>query len=182
MKFTADHNFANMDFAESNEKSPSAPQSHAPPYMADTTKLPLPTPLKQSKFDNLWHGMHICAMACSVLVILSSACLYFTSDVHDCDNYSPYSRALLSGLAALGLSAYAYLCAYQSRETSRTLDGSISWSSQARQRRRQRIPIFFVITVAGQCLAALALGMAAYRTSRAPLGLGIVNVLAAVGM
>lgn len=169
-----------MDVPSTNEKMPPTPQSDAP--VTDTNELTLARFRKQSAFGKLWVSAHGLVTACSFCVAIGSACFYFASKVHDCDGYSPYSRAFLSGLAALFLCLYAWFHSYQLRRLAKALNGDNTWSLQARQTRRQRIPIFLAITAAFQYLAALAQGSVAYRTSRAPMGLGFLNILAAVGM
>lgn len=104
------------------------------------------------------------------------------SDYVNCDGYSPYSQALLSGMYAMLLCMNSYLYAQHLRDAGKELDSPNTLSPQARQTRRQRIPVMLCALAAGQYIAAVASGLAAYRTSRAPLNVGFVSVAAFVGM
>lgn len=104
------------------------------------------------------------------------------SDYVDCDGNSPYSQALLSGLYAMLLCMNGYLYAHHLREAGLELDSSTTLSPITRHTRRQRIPILLSGLALGQYLAAVTTGLAAYRTSRAPLDVGFVSVAAFVGM
>lgn len=169
-----------MDVPSTSEKMTPTPQGDAP--VTDTNELTLARFRKQSDLGKIWVSAHGLATTCSFCVAIGSAGFYFASEARDCDGYSPYSRAFLSGLAAFFLCLYAWLWSYKLRRLAKTLDGDNTWSPQARQIRRQRIPIFFAVSAAFQYLAALAQGSIAYRTSRAPLGLGFLNILAITGM
>lgn len=104
------------------------------------------------------------------------------SDYVNCDGRSPYSQAWLSGMYAMLLCMNSYLYAHHLREVGKELDGPNALGPQARQTRRRRIPVMLSALAVGQYIAAVASGLAAYRTSRAPLNVGFTCVAAFIGM
>jgi hypothetical protein len=168
-----------MDSTVCNEKPPTDAPSNPPAQ--DRNETPLAHFRSLSMFDELWHLTQVPALLFCVLLVIGSSIAYFMSDYVNCDGNSPYSQALLSGIYAMLLCMNAYLYAHHLREAGKELDGSNTLSPQARQTRRQRIPIWLSGLAVGQYLAAVANGLAAYRTSRAPLNVGFVCVAAFVG-
>jgi hypothetical protein len=168
-----------MDSTDYNEKvSTDAPSN---PPAQDTNETTLAGFRNLSTFDKLWHLTQVPVLLSCVLLVTGSSIAYFMSDYVDCDGNSPYSQALLSGMYAMLLCMNSYLYAHHLREAGKELEGSNTHSPQARQTRRQRIPIMLSGLAVGQYLAAVANGLAAYRTSRAPLNVGFVCVAAFVG-
>jgi hypothetical protein len=174
----ADQNDSNdMDH---NEKAQPAPSNEAP--LTDTEEIKAAHFHQLSAFDKLWVSTQASALFCSFVLIIGGGGMYFTSDYVNCDNNSPYSRALMSGMYAMLLCMYAWLCTYQLRKTDQALDVPNTLSLEAKHRRRQRIPVFMASTAVAQYLAALTYALAAYRTSRGPLGVNVVSVAAATGL
>ena len=169
-----------MDPTGCNEKASPAVQSNPPSQ--DPTQTAFARFRQSSSSDRLWHLTQVPALFFSFLVIISSSFAYFTSEAMNCDGNSPYSQALLSGVYALLLCLNSYLYGHRLREAGKELDSSNTLSPQARQTRRQRLPVLLAGLAGGQYLAAVAVGLAAYRTSRAPLEVGFVCVAAFVGM
>lgn len=169
-----------MDPTDYNGKASWAPQSNS------TGEEPKETALARfwhsSAFDKLWHLTQVPALLSCGLVVAGSSCAYFMSDYVNCDGRSPYSQAFMSGMYAMLLSMNAYLYAHHLREAGKELSGLDTLSPQVRQTRRQRIPVMLVALATGQYLAAVATGLAAYRTSRAPLDVGFVCIVAFIGM
>lgn len=165
-----------MDY---NEKASLAAQINPPAQ--ESKESALTRFWHSSTFDKLWHLTQIPALLSCVLVAIGSSSAYFMSDYVNCDGRSPYSQAFLSGLYAMLLSMNAYLYAHHLREAGKELDSSNNLSPQTRQTRRQRVPVMLVALAAGQYLAAVAMGLAAYRTSRAQLDIGFVCVAAFIG-
>lgn len=169
-----------MDAPNFIEKTPSAPQPEASSTeKEDDVKLAHFHEL--SPFDKLWVSTQVSAFVCSLAIILGGGGMYFTTDLVNCDGHSPYSQALVSGLYAMVLGMYAWLSAWMLRRTDQKLNVQNSLSLAARQRRRQRIPIFLAFAASGQYVAALIHGLVAYRTSRAPLGWNPVYIVATIG-
>jgi len=169
-----------MEPTYQNEKAPPDAPINSPAQ--DTNETTLARFRNLSTFDKLWHLTQVPALLSCVLLVIGSSIAYFMSDYVNCDGNSPYSQALLSGMYAMLLCMNAYLYAHHLREAGKELDGSNTLSPQARHTRRQRIPIWLSGLAAGQYLAAVANGLAAYRTSRAPLDVGFVCVAAFIGM
>jgi hypothetical protein len=168
---------SNMNDMDHNEKASPAPSNKTP--LTDEEDIKLSHFCQLSAFDKLWFSTKASAFLCSLVVIFGGGGMYFTSDYVNCDNNSPYSRALISGIYAMVLCMYAWLSAYMLRKSEQALNAPNTLSLEARHRRRQRIPDFMASTAAAQYLAALAYGLAAYRTSRGPLGVNVVSVAAA---
>lgn len=164
---------------EYNEKAPPAPESKSP--VNDTKDMTLARFRALSTFDKLWVLTQALALLCCFLVAVGGGCAYFTSDLVNCDGNSPYSQALFSGLQATLLCINGWLYAYHLRRAGKDLNSPDTLSLQARRRRRQRIPLLLAFVAVGQYLAAVAVGLVAHRTSRAPLGLGFVCIVASVG-
>lgn len=173
-------NQSKLNPTDHSEKASQAAQSNPP--VQESRESALIHFWRSSTFDKLWHLTQTPALLSCFLVVIGSSCAYFMSDYVNCDGRSPYSQAFLSGLYAMLLSMNAYLCAHHLREAGKELDSSSTLSSQARQTRRQRIPILLSGLALGQYLAAVTAGLAAYRTSRAPLDVGFVSMAAFVGM
>lgn len=184
MQPTANHpiakNQSEMEPMDYNEKIPPAVQSNPP--VQETKATALVQFWHLSAFDKLWHLTQVPALLSCFLVVIGSSCAYFMSEYVNCDGNSPYSQSLLSGMYAILLCMNSYLYAHHLREAGRELDSSNTLSPQAKQTRRQRIPVMLSGLAAGQYLAAVATGLAAYRTSRAPLDVGFVCVASFVGM
>ena len=171
---------SDMDPASLNEKTPTAPKDNPPIH--DTKELTLARFRQQSPSDKLWVLTQAAALLCCLLVTIISACAYFTSDFKDCDNNSPYGQAFLSGTYSTLLCMMAWTYSYQLRRTGKELVSSHALSLETKQRRSQRIPILLNVISIGQFLAALSNGLAAYRTSRAPLSVGFACVAALIGV
>lgn len=169
-----------MEPTDHNEKA--LPNASSNATAQDTNQTALARFRNLSTFDKLWHLTQVPALLSCFLIVISSGCAYFMSDDVNCDGNSPYSQALLSGMYAMLLCMNAYLYAHHLRDAGKELDGSNTLSPQAKQTRRRRIPVFLSGLAAGQYLAAVANGLAAYRTSRAPLDVGFVCAAAFVGM
>ena len=170
-----------MDPTGYNEKA-SSPAVQSNPPSQDPTETAFARFQHSSTSDKLWHSTQVPAVFSSLLVIFSSSYAYFTSEATNCDGNSPYSQALLSGVYALLLCLNSYLYTHRLREAGEELDSSNTLSPQTRQTRRRRIPVLLAGLAGGQYLAAVAVGLAAYRTLRAPLEVGSVCVAAFVGM
>lgn len=170
-----------MDAHDFNEKTSSAPQPEAPSTeKEDDIKFAHFHEL--SRPDKLWVSTQASAFLCSVAIIFGGGGMYFTTDLVNCDDHNPYSQALVSGLYAMVLSMYAWLATWTLRRLDQKLNAPNFLSLGARQRRKQRIPIFLAFAASGQYLAALIHGLVAYRTSRAPLGWNPVYIVASIGM
>lgn len=163
-----------------NEKASLAVQSNAP--VQESKESAVKQFWYSSTSDKLWHLTQVPALLSCILLVIGSSCAYFMSDYVNCDGYSPYSQALLSGMYAMLLCMNSYLYAHHLRDAGKELDSPSALSPQTRQTRRQRIPVMLSALAAGQYIAAVASGLAAYRTSRAPLNVGFVSVAAFVGM
>jgi hypothetical protein len=163
-----------------NEKASPAVQSNAP--VQESKESAVKQFWYSSTSDKLWHLTQVPALLSCILLVVGSSCAYFMSDYVNCDGYSPYSQALLSGMYAMLLCMNSYLYAHHLRDAGKELDSPNTLSPQARQTRRQRIPVMLCALAAGQYIAAVASGLAAYRTSRAPLNVGFVSVAASIGM
>jgi lysozyme family protein len=174
----ADQN--DMNDMNHNEKAQPAPSNEAP--LTDTDDIKAAHFHQLSAFEKLWVSTQASALFCSFVLIIGGGGMYFTSDYVNCDNNSPYSRALMSGMYAMLLCMYAWLCAYRLRKTEQALNAPNTLSLEAKYRRRQRIPAFMASTAAAQYLAALTYGLTAYRTSRGPLDFNVVSVAAAIGL
>jgi hypothetical protein len=166
-----------MDYSEK-----AAPAVQSVPPVQESKDSTLTHFWHLSTFDKLWHLTQVPAMISCFLVVIGSSRAYFMSEYVNCDGNSPYSQAFLSGLYAMLLCMNSYLYAHHLREAGKELDSSNTLSPQARQTRRQRIPAMLSGLAAGQYLAAVATGLATYRTSRAPLDVGFVWVVSSVGM
>lgn len=169
-----------MEPMDYNEKAASAVQSNPPEQESKESALTQFWHL--STFDKLWHMTQVPAVVSCLLVVIGSSCAYFMSEYVNCDGNSPYSQAFLSGLYAMLLCMNSYLYAHHLREAGKELDSSNTLSPQARQTRRRRIPVMLSGLAAGQYIAAVASGLIAYRTSRAPLDVGFVCIAAIIGM
>lgn len=169
-----------MESMDHNEKASPAAQSD-PPVQAFKESA-----VKQfwhsSTSDKIWHLTQVPALVSCIVVVIAGGCAYFTSDYVDCDGYSPYSRAFLSGMYAMLLCMNSYLYAHHLRDAGKELDSPNILSPRARQTRRKRIPILLSVIAVGQYIAAVVSGLAAYRTSRAPLNVGFVSVASFIGM
>ena len=184
MQSTANHPIAKsqsgMEPMDHNEKAASAAQSNPP--VQEPKESTLTHFWHLSTFDKLWHMTQVPAVMSCLLVVIGSSCAYFMSEYVNCDGNSPYSQAFLSGLYAMLLCMNSYLYAHHLREAGKELDGPNNLSPQAKQTRRQRIPVMLSGLAAGQYIAAIASGLVAYRTSRAPLDVGFVCIAAVIGM
>jgi hypothetical protein len=184
MQSTATHlmpeDQSKMEPFDYNEKAPLDVRSDPP--SEDSNQTTLARFWHSSTFDKLWVLTHVPALFSCCLVVIGSSGAYFMSDYVNCDGNNPYSQALLSGMYAMLLCMNACLYAHHLREAGKELDGSNTLSPQARLTRRRRMPVLLLALAAGQYLAALASGLVAYRTSRAPLGVGFVGVVAFIGM
>jgi hypothetical protein len=169
-----------MTDMDHNEKAPPAAINKAP--LTDEEDIEFAHFHQLSAFDKLWVSTKASALLCSLVVIFGGGGMYFTSDYVNCDNNSPYARALISGLYAMVLCTYAWICAYRLRKSEQALNAPNSLSLEAKHRRRQRIPAFMASTAAAQYLAALTYGLIAYRTSGGPLGVNVVSIAAAAGL
>ena len=162
-----------------NEKASPAAQGNPP--VQEPKESALARFWHSSTPDKIWHLTQVPALFSSIVLVIGSSSAYFMSDDVNCDGKSPYSRALLSGMYAMLLCMNSYLYAHQLREAGKELDSPNAFSPPARHLRRKRIPIMLSVLAAGQYLAAVATGLAAYRTSRAPLDIGFVCVTAFIG-
>jgi hypothetical protein len=178
-QLTAD-NQSEMEPMEYNEKGSPAVQSDPP--VQESTESAVKQFWHSSTSDRLWHLSQVPALLSCILVVISSGCAYFMSDYVNCDGRSPYSQAWLSGMYAMLLCMNSYLYAHHLREAGKELDGPNALGPQARQTRRRRIPVMLSALAVGQYIAAVASGLAAYRTSRAPLNVGFTCVAAFIGM
>ncbi|GAB7336253.1 hypothetical protein MBLNU13_g09012t1 [Cladosporium sp. NU13] len=162
------------------EKASPAIQSNPPTQ--EPKKSAFAQSWNSSTSDKLWHLTQVPALLSCVLLVIGSSCAYFMSDYVNCDGYNPYSQALMSGMYAMLLCMNSYLYAHHLREAGKELDSPNTLSPQARQTRRRRIPVLLSALAVGQYIAAVASGLAAHRTSRAPLNVGFVSVAAFIGM
>ena len=184
MQSTIDHQKVEtkgeVDPPNCSEEAPRAHQDNPPIH--DIKELTLARFQQQSPSDQLWVLTQAAALLSCLLVIIISGCAYFTSNFKNCDDNNPYAQAFLSGLQAMLLCMMAWTYAYQLRRAGKEYLNSHALSFQTRQRRRQRVPILLHVVAIGQFLAAVSNGLAAYRTSRAPLSIGITCVAASVGV
>lgn len=138
---------------------------------------------RQLEFDNLWESTHFYTLPLSALVVMTSSGVFLISDYVDCDGHSPYGQAALSGLYTFALFVYMWIYAANLLTVSKELERRISWSLEVKQRRRRRVSFWLAIVACGQYLAAVAFGLSAFRTFRAPLGLlGLAPIVAALTM
>jgi hypothetical protein len=163
-----------------SEEAPPAPQDNPPIH--DMKELTLARFQEQSPSDQLWVLTQAAALLSCLLITIIGGCAYFTSDFKNCDDNNPYAQAFLSCMQAMLLCMIAWTYAYQLRRAGKELVNSHALSFQTRQRRRQRVPILLHVVAIGQFLAAVSNALAAYRTSRAPLSIGVTCIAASVGV
>jgi hypothetical protein len=166
--------------SQTETAQPAAPQDNPPIH--DAKELTLARFRQQSIPDKLWVLTQAAALLFCLIVTIISGCAYFPSDFKNCDDNNPYAQAFLSGMYSTLLCMMAWTYAYSLRRAGKELVNSHALSFQTRQRRRQRIPILLNVVAMGQFLAAVSNGLAAYRTSRAPLNVGFTSLAALVGM
>ena len=119
-----------------NEKASPAVQSNAP--VQESKESAVKQFWYSSTSDKLWHLTQVPALLYCILLVICSSCAYFMSDYVNCDGYSPYSQALLSGMYAMLLCMNSYLYAHHLRDDGKELDSPNALSPQTRRTRRQR--------------------------------------------
>ena len=164
---------------DDSEKSSPTPQNVS--RIPNSKDLTLTRLRQLPASDRLWILTQAMALLCSLLVTIASGCAYYTSDFKNCDNINPYAQAFMSCIYTTLLCIISWHYAYLLRAAARDIVSLHTLSLQAKQKRRQRIPILLNAVATGQYLAALTNGLAAYRTSRVPLGVGSVCLVASVG-
>lgn len=129
--------------------------------------------------DKQWVLAQGLATLFSALVAIASILAWiFTPRHRNCDGFSPFSRALLSAFYSFAICIFTWSFAYELRVLGKKLDGPNPWTLEERRTRRGRGSICLIVIAACQVLSAIIQCLTAYRTSKEPLGLGAVPVVA----
>lgn len=131
-----------------------------------------------SGLEKQWKTTQILASFCCFLSFFVSARAFWNSNYRNCDNVNPYGQSYRAGLYSGCMCVFVHAFSYGTLSASKTVSGNVSLTVEAQQRRTIRMPVIVRAAAFVQVVAAAMNALAAYRTSRVPLGLGHVPLVA----